>query len=46
MTKAKLQLRIHDLRHAHASLLLAFGETVLYVSRQLGYSSAKLILDT
>jgi len=27
-------------------LLLAFGETVLYVSRQLGHSSAKLTLDT
>ncbi len=46
MTKAKLQLRIHDLRHAYASLLLAFGETVLYVSRQMGHSSAKLTLDT
>ncbi len=36
----------HDLRHAYASLLLAFGETVLYVSRQLGRGSAKLTLDT
>lgn len=33
------------LRHAFASLLLVFG-TVLYVSRQLGHSSAKLTLDT
>jgi integrase len=46
MKAAKLQLRIHDLRHAYASLLLAFGETVLYASRQLGHSSAKLTLDT
>ncbi len=30
MTEVKQQLRIHDLRHAYASLLLAFGETVLY----------------
>ncbi len=44
--RAGLQFRIHDLRHAFASLLLAFGETVLYVSRQLGHSSAKLTLDT
>ncbi len=29
-----------------ASLLLAFGYTVLYVSQQLGHSSAKLTLDT
>lgn len=43
---AGLRFRIHDLRHAFASLLLAFGETVLYVSRQLGHSSAKLTLDT
>jgi integrase len=40
------RLRFHDCRHFFGSLLLAFGETVLYVSRQLGHSSAKLTLDT
>ncbi len=46
ITKAKLELRIHDLRHAYTSLLLAFGDPILYVSRQIGHSSAKLTLDT
>ncbi len=30
----------------YASLLLAFGEPVLYVSRQLGHSSVTLTVDT
>ncbi len=46
MEQAGLQLTFHDLRHAFASLLLAFGYTVLYVSQQLGHSSAKVTLDT
>ena len=35
----------HDLRHAFASLLLAFGYTVLYVSQQLGHSCARSLLS-
>ncbi len=35
MEKAGLKLRFHDLRHAYASLMLAFGYTALYVSQQL-----------
>jgi hypothetical protein len=46
MKAAKLHLRIHDMRHAYASLLLAFGDPILCVNRQLGHSSAKLTLDT
>jgi len=46
MESAKLELTFHDLRHAFASLLLAFGYTILYVSQQLGHSSAKVTLDT
>ena len=39
-------LTFHDLRHAFASLLLAFGFMIPYVSQQLGHSSAKITLDT
>jgi len=46
MEQAGLQLTFHDLRHAYASLMLAFGYTVLYVNQQLGHSSAKVTLDT
>ena len=40
------QLRFHDLRHGFASLLLAWGEPILYVSQQLGHSSAAFTLTT
>lgn len=46
METAELSLTFKTLRHGFASLLLAFGEMVLYVSRQMGHSSAKLTLDT
>lgn len=36
----------HCLRHTYASLLLQRGESLLYVSRQLGHSSIKLTADT
>ncbi len=39
-------LRFHDLRHSFASLLLAWGEPILYVSQQLGHSSAAFTLST
>lgn len=39
-------LRFHDLRHGFASLLLAWGESILYVSQQLGHSSAAFTLST
>lgn len=40
------RIRFHDLRHAFASLLLAWGEPILYVSRQLGHSDPSLALAT
>lgn len=38
-------LRWHDLRHTFASILIAQGANVLYVSRMLGHSSATVTLD-
>lgn len=32
-------LRIHDLRHTHAAILLSSGETMTIVSRRLGHAS-------
>jgi integrase len=40
LEKAGLRhIRIHDLRHTYASLLLQQGESVVYVIEQLGHSS-------
>ena len=33
------QVRVHDLRHTYASLLLEAGEPMLYVMEQLGHST-------
>jgi hypothetical protein len=47
LEKADLrQIRIHDLRHTYASLLLQQGESVVYVKEQLGHSSIELTVDT
>ncbi|MEP6978008.1 MAG: tyrosine-type recombinase/integrase [Thermoleophilia bacterium] len=51
MTRAGLdgvgvqKLRFHDLRHTFASALIAQGQSVVFVSRQLGHASAKITLD-
>ncbi len=37
-------LRFHDLRHTFASLLIAQGMTVVFVSRQLGHASPDITL--
>lgn len=37
-------LRFHDLRHTAASLLIAQGANVVFVSRQLGHASADITL--
>ncbi len=37
-------IRLHDLRHTHASLLLAAGEQVKVVSERLGHASAVITL--
>jgi integrase len=39
------RLRLYDLRHTHASNLLAAGEPVKAVSERLGHASAKMTLD-
>jgi integrase len=38
-------VRLYDLRHTHASLLLAAGVPVNVVSARLGHASAKMTLD-
>ena len=43
LAKAGLRsIRFHDLRHTFASLLLAQGEPVTYVSHQLGHKDPKI----
>jgi integrase len=39
-------LRFHDLRHAHASLMLAQGTHPKIVSERLGHSGVRITLDT
>lgn len=39
-------VRFHDLRHTHATLLLQDGEYVKVVSERLGHSTSVLTLDT
>ena len=47
MRKEKLPLiRLHDLRHTHATLSLQAGVHVKIVSERLGHSSVVITLDT
>jgi len=39
------RLRFHDLRHTFASLLIAEGLNIVYVSRQLGHASPSFTLN-
>lgn len=39
------EMRLHDIRHTFASLLLSYGETPVYVKEQLGHSSIKMTVD-
>jgi integrase len=46
LAKAGLrQVRIHDLRHTFASLLISQGESLAYVKDQLGHHSIKVTVD-
>ena len=45
MTKAKIAIRFHDLRHAHASLLLATGANLKEISQRLGHTTIAFTLD-
>ncbi|AZV44875.1 integrase [Peribacillus asahii] len=40
------QIRFHDLRHTHATMLLAKGINVKVISERLGHSNIKVTLDT
>ena len=45
--KAGLQpIRVHDLRHSHASMLIDLGFTPLEIANRLGHESVKTTLDT
>jgi integrase len=47
LEKAELRrIRLHDLRHTFASLLLQHGESVVYVKEQLGHGSIQITVDT
>src|SRR5208282_4686276 len=47
LEKAGLRhIRIHDLRHTFASLLIQQGENLAYVRDQLGHSSIQITVDT
>ena len=43
MTHGRLSL--HSLRHGYASLLIANGLNVVFVSRQLGHANANVTLE-
>lgn len=46
LTKAKLpKIRLHDIRHTYASLLLQAGAPIHYVKEQLGHSSITMTVD-
>lgn len=46
LEKASLRkVRIHDLRHSYASLLIQAGESLAYVRDQLGHHSIKVTVD-
>ena len=45
--KAKLKpIRVHDLRHSHASMLIEMGFTPVEIANRLGHESIKTTLDT
>jgi integrase len=47
LAKAGLRrIRLHDLRHTFASLLIQQGESLAYVRDQLGHASIQLTVDT
>lgn len=40
------EIRIHDFRHSHASLLISLGADALLVSKRLGHSNVAETLNT
>ena len=46
LQRAKLRrVGVHSLRHTNVSLRIEQGQSILYISRQIGHSSAKTTLD-
>jgi integrase len=43
--EGQLRLRFHDLRHTYASLLIAHGLNVVFISHQLGHASPSFTLE-
>lgn len=39
------KMRVHDLRHTYASLMLAAGQPLIYIQRQLGHHSIQITAD-
>ena len=39
------KIKLHDLRHFHASLLLQSGQSPVLVSKRLGHSAVSMTLD-
>jgi integrase len=47
LQKAKLRrIRLHDLRHTYASLMISAGVSPAYVQQQLGHARIKMTVDT
>ena len=47
LVKAKLpRMRLYDLRHSHATLLLIAGQHVKVVRERLGHASVAITMDT
>jgi len=40
------KMRVHDLRHTYASLLIENGQPLIYIQRQLGHHSIQITADT
>jgi len=40
------KIRVHDLRHTYASLMLEQGQPLIYIQRQLGHHSIQITADT
>ena len=46
LKKARLrEIRVHDMRHTYASLLISNGVSLAYIRDQLGHSSIKTTVD-
>ena len=46
LKKAELaRIRFHDMRHTFASLLIAQGENIKYIQKQMGHSKPSVTMD-